>query len=251
MVKRLVSIEDLGNIVVLFTDKTGTLTEGTITSPPRWMPPGRAVGRGPARRAAVQRRDVLRRTVVGGNQLDQALWQAPARPRAGADGARRLAARPFDYQRRLASVLVEDADGERAVIVKGAPETVLARCSDVTPRRRPCRRSVRRRQPGDRRRHSRRATPREPDRRRRARPRPSPASSFVDRPKADAHEALDRLERLDVRSRSSPATTTVSPQKVCADIGLDLGGTLTGAELDPLDDASLPPRCRRRRPSRA
>ena len=31
VVKRLVSIEDLGNIVVLFTDKTGTLTEGTIT----------------------------------------------------------------------------------------------------------------------------------------------------------------------------------------------------------------------------
>ena len=31
VVKRLVSIEDLGNIVVLFTDKTGTPTEGHIT----------------------------------------------------------------------------------------------------------------------------------------------------------------------------------------------------------------------------
>ncbi len=31
LVKRLVTIEDLGNIEVLFTDKTGTLTEGTIT----------------------------------------------------------------------------------------------------------------------------------------------------------------------------------------------------------------------------
>ena len=31
LVKRLVSIEDLGNIEVLFTDKTGTLTEGAIT----------------------------------------------------------------------------------------------------------------------------------------------------------------------------------------------------------------------------
>jgi Mg2+-importing ATPase len=30
VVKRLVSIEDLGNITVLFTDKTGTLTEGHI-----------------------------------------------------------------------------------------------------------------------------------------------------------------------------------------------------------------------------
>jgi Mg2+-importing ATPase len=30
-VKRLVAIEDLGNIEILFTDKTGTLTEGAIT----------------------------------------------------------------------------------------------------------------------------------------------------------------------------------------------------------------------------
>ena len=31
LVKRLVTIEDLGNIEILFTDKTGTLTEGSIT----------------------------------------------------------------------------------------------------------------------------------------------------------------------------------------------------------------------------
>ena len=31
LVKRLVSIEDLGNITLLFTDKTGTLTDGRIT----------------------------------------------------------------------------------------------------------------------------------------------------------------------------------------------------------------------------
>ena len=31
LVKRLVAIEDLGNIEILFTDKTGTLTEGVIT----------------------------------------------------------------------------------------------------------------------------------------------------------------------------------------------------------------------------
>jgi P-type E1-E2 ATPase len=30
LVKRLAAIEDLGNIEVLFTDKTGTLTQGTI-----------------------------------------------------------------------------------------------------------------------------------------------------------------------------------------------------------------------------
>jgi P-type Mg2+ transporter len=46
LVKRLVTIEDLGNIEVLFTDKTGTLTEGAISfdqasTPPTSQPGGR------------------------------------------------------------------------------------------------------------------------------------------------------------------------------------------------------------------
>ena len=43
LVKRLVTIEDLGNIEVLFTDKTGTLTEGAITFD-RGVGPGRTTG---------------------------------------------------------------------------------------------------------------------------------------------------------------------------------------------------------------
>jgi hypothetical protein len=56
--------------------------------------------------------------VIGGNQLDRALWQAPGAWETGAAGARRLAALPFDYQRRLASVLVEGADGVSQIFVK-------------------------------------------------------------------------------------------------------------------------------------
>jgi magnesium-transporting ATPase (P-type) len=66
--------------------------------------------------------------VVGGNPLDQALWEAPEASTLGLDGFRRLAVRPFDYQCRVASVLVEDANRRRMLIVKGAPELVLSRC---------------------------------------------------------------------------------------------------------------------------
>ena len=147
VVKRLVSIEDLGDVDVLFTDKTGTLTEGTSHS--RGCGCRRRSSRsGAARGAAVQRRDPLRRAVVGGNPLDQTLWDAPGAHSSGVDSARRLAALPFDYQRRLASVLIEQ-DGGRQVIVKGAPETVLARCTErrLRRRRRHARRPGRRRQP--------------------------------------------------------------------------------------------------------
>ncbi len=77
VVKRLVSIEDLGNIVVLFTDKTGTLTEGRITFAAALDAAGR-------RSDAVLRAGLLCNDatlsdgrVIGGNQLDQALWEAP------------------------------------------------------------------------------------------------------------------------------------------------------------------------------
>ena len=73
LVKRLVSIEDLGNIVVLFTDKTGTLTEGAITYAGVAGRRGQGLRRGAPGRVAVQRGDVLRGR-VGRRQ--------PARPSA-------------------------------------------------------------------------------------------------------------------------------------------------------------------------
>ena len=118
---------------MLFTDKTGTLTEGQITFAAALDADGRPSD-------AVLRAGLLCNDatfsdghVIGGNQLDQALWDAPGARATGVDSARRLAALPFDYQRRLASVLVEQ-DGGRQVIVKGAPETVLARCANVAAR---------------------------------------------------------------------------------------------------------------------
>ena len=113
VVKRLVSIEDLGNIVVLFTDKTGSLTEAHITfaaAPDADGQPSDAV-----LRAGLLCNDATLSDghVIGGNQLDQALWDAPDARASGVDNARRLAALPFDYQRRLASVLIEQDGGGR------------------------------------------------------------------------------------------------------------------------------------------
>ena len=46
-------------------------------------------------------------------------------------GVRRLAEAPFDYDRKLMSVLVEDSSGQRRIITKGAPEAVLSGCREV------------------------------------------------------------------------------------------------------------------------
>ena len=240
VVKRLVSIEDLGNIVVLFTDKTGTLTEGTITFGAALDAAGRPSDA--VLRAGLICNDATLSNghVIGGNQLDQALCAAPGADRAGIEGARRLAALPFDYQRRLASVLIEGADGERQIVVKGAPETVLARCTGVLPEAQ----AVLERQfaagsrviavatrAGDGRRTLNADDEHDLDL--------TGFLTFIDRPKADAGDALDRLQRLDVSVKVITGDNDRVAQKVCADIGLTVDGTLTGSQLDQLDDAQL------------
>jgi Cation transport ATPase (P-type) len=155
VVKRLVAIEDLGNVEVLCTDKTGTLTQGRIRFDAALYMAG-------ASSAEVLRLGLLCNEavveggrVVAGNPLDEALWEAAlgsngpggvagaGAGRGSADGvdplggARRLALVPFDYDRQLASVLVAEPDSRCRVVTKGAPEAVLARCSKLPAAARP------------------------------------------------------------------------------------------------------------------
>ena len=80
LVKRLVCIEDLGDIDVLVTDKTGTLTEGRISlSTPSTRPV-----RTPTRccvRVCWPPMSTAASGGVSANALDAALWDAPT-PRA-------------------------------------------------------------------------------------------------------------------------------------------------------------------------
>ena len=239
VVKRLVSIEDLGNIVVLFTDKTGTLTKGHITYAGALDADGRPSDA--VLRAGLLCNDATLSDgyVIGGNQLDQALWDAPGACGTGVESARRLAALPFDYQRRLASVLVEK-DGRRQVIVKGAPETVLARCMNVAPGAQPV--LDRQFAAGSRviavatRGADGRATLGIEDEHELEL---AGFLTFLDRPKSDAQQALERLERLDVRVKLITGDNDRVAQKVGTDIGLAVDGTLTGSQLDQLNDTQL------------
>ena len=80
LVKRLVCVEDLGNTQVLFTDKTGTLTEGRLTLRAALAPDGTPADRPLLLGLLANEATVTDGTAVGGNQLDAALWRSPARP---------------------------------------------------------------------------------------------------------------------------------------------------------------------------
>jgi Mg2+-importing ATPase len=63
--------------------------------------------------------------------------------------------------------------------------------------------------------------------------------SFVDRPKADAGAAIAELHRLGIAVKIITGDNGVVASKVCRDIGLAVGGSLSGAEIALLDDDGL------------
>ena len=118
-------IWDLGDVDVLFTDKTGTLTEGSLRFMRSAGPDGVANDEPLLLGLLCNEAVVENGHAAGGNPLDIALWDSPAA--AGQQAAlaryRRLATLPFDHERRAVSVLPEDDRGHHMIITKGAPPT--------------------------------------------------------------------------------------------------------------------------------
>jgi Mg2+-importing ATPase len=138
VVKRLVSIEDFGNMDVLCTDKTGTLTEGKIVLKDYF-----SLGEDKDLRilsySLLCNSAVVEENIMG-TQMDVAIWEY-----AKENGAReslkdytKVDDIPFDYQRRMMSVVVKK-DKDFILITKGAPESVLAKCkyAEIKGKRKP------------------------------------------------------------------------------------------------------------------
>ena len=133
IVKHLEAMQNFGSIDVLCSDKTGTLTSGEMALDEHLDPFGT-----PSERVFLLAfLNSLHETGVS-NPLDQAIKQR--RSSNPLDAAvlqhdhpdihayRKIDEIPFDFERRRVSIVVEH-EGERLLITKGAPESVLPVCS--------------------------------------------------------------------------------------------------------------------------
>ena len=238
VVKRLVAIEDLGNVEVLFTDKTGTLTEGRIAFEQALDAGGRPKPEVLTLGLVANEATLEDGAVVGGNELDRALWEAPA-AHAGAAGWLRVAEAPFDHERQVCSVLADGPRG-RMLVAKGAPEAILARCADVPDgaqivldrlfaagSRVVAVATV----AADRLTTLTPADERDLDLR--------GFLCFADPPKTDAARSLERLSELGVTVKLVTGDNGRVAEKVCADLRMPSLGTLTGPDLEALSDSEL------------
>ncbi len=239
IVRHLVAVEDLGDVEILFTDKTGTLTTGEIRLEEVAGPPQHGQGE----------REVLVWTAawllagthpLAANPLDAVL---AADPRVQAAATERDAWQvrdelPFSYERRWAAVALLAPGGEGWVVVKGAAEEVLRRCTSGqgwgpawrSAAERALRAMLERGErvlgvavrPDD------------------GRPLLEQAQErlalvgflgFSDPPKPEATAALARLASLGVTVKVLTGDHPAVALRVCERLGIPVAGVVTGAEL--------------------
>ncbi len=142
VVKRLSAVETLGSTSVICTDKTGTLTQNRMRLQAAWTP-GHGAEAGPwttgLAEAMAECTTVTRdeRGDLHGDPTEVALVAGAAALGGAPDLARRDERRTalfrFDPRLRLMSTLVRPEPGgdHFRLVVKGAPESVLARTTDA------------------------------------------------------------------------------------------------------------------------
>ncbi len=133
LVKRLVGIETAGCVSVLMTDKTGTLTTGEMAVERVVTCDCVARSLGDLRKTpAVRKRIVaaasLCRGEGAGNATDRAISAFVGGARVPGVPEGRI---PFDSSKKYAAALARDPGGSE-VLIRGAPEYILPRCSSMT-----------------------------------------------------------------------------------------------------------------------
>jgi Mg2+-importing ATPase len=248
IVKRLNAIQNLGAMDILCTDKTGTLTQDRVILE-RYCD----VAGEPTDRVLVLAylnshfqtglKNVLDRAVLEHEHLHAEIkvpdW-------------RKIDELPFDFTRRLMSVVVETPQGDHRLICKGAPEVVIARCArfelngDVSPIEQ---------MPSDlRQEHD--ALARQGFRvlalaTRDFEPRHVYSKddeheltlagyvAFLDPPKETARDALDGLLARGVAVKILTGDNDLVSRKICRDVGIPTEHVLLGSQVEKMSDGDL------------
>jgi len=126
IVKEFVSIEDLGNMEVLCTDKTGTLTEGKISVSSYKNIKGENDKR--VMELALICNSGFTHGHTSPDSIDRAIINFAKEKNIEISGSpKKISEIPFNFENRFMSMVVE-WNGKKITICKGSPESVIAKC---------------------------------------------------------------------------------------------------------------------------
>lgn len=247
IVKRLSSIQNLGSMDVLCTDKTGTLTEAKIRLQQHIDPNGNSSTR-VLKLAYLNSffetglKSPLDEAILDHENIDVSTWI-------------KIDEVPFDFERRRVSVLLEEGS-RRILVVKGAPEEIIGLCTSYeTQNSKTC-------APLDKvAREQIHATYADLEREGfrvlgiawRDVPLNHPHAvigdeaelvfagfaGFLDPPKESASAALSALKESGVTVKIVTGDSELVTQHVCAQLNIPVTGVLTGKEIAQMDDSAL------------
>ncbi|HHY46977.1 MAG TPA: magnesium-translocating P-type ATPase [Firmicutes bacterium] len=245
IVKRLHSIQNLGSMDVLCTDKTGTLTEGKLVLHSHIDVNGQTCEQ-TFRLARLN--SVFQASLR--NPMDAAI---AAHEESGFDGYTKVDEIPFDFVRKRMSVVVEK-NKERILITKGAPESVLEVCKymelngqtlELSPERKKLARD--------------RFTELSRDGYRALAVAYRPVGNnrtvysvadeselifvgyvtFIDPPKESAAKSVEELNNLGVKVKILTGDNELVSKRICERVGLEVHGVVMGQDIDSMDDEEL------------
>jgi len=123
IVKRLNAIQNFGAMDVLCTDKTGTLTMDTVILERHCDVQGNE-----SDRVLVDAMLISLLQTGLKSTLDQAILRHQEdHSEVSLTGYRKADEMPFDFSRKIMSIVVDEPDGRRRLLAKGAPEEILRR----------------------------------------------------------------------------------------------------------------------------
>jgi Mg2+-importing ATPase len=231
IVKELVTIEDLGNMEILCTDKTGTLTEGKILLNTYENAKGEK-DNSVLDLALICNSAVVHKEVFG-DAIDKAIWQY-ARSLNYQIGLpfTKVSEEPFNYEKRLASVVIQ-SNKEQSIVYKGSPEAILNSCKISENEKTRVLRLL-----TDMRKDGMRVIAL-------ARGKDSNHMifqgyiSFSDTPKKDLGVILKQFKTLGVQVKIITGDSELVTEKICKEVGFEISGILLGEDLEKMSEEEL------------
>ena len=246
IVKRLNSIQNFGAMDVLCTDKTGTITLNEVVLEQHVDLDGR------------EDEEVMVMAYINAyhqtglkNLLDKAILK---HEKIAVHQFKKMDEIPFDFQRRIMSVVVEE-NGEHLLVAKGAPEDIIKRCKyyDIGGKSSHIDEKVQAKYKATYDHLSSQgfrvlsiAFKKFTNDKKGAYGKEDETElvfrgfvAFLDPPKPSARKAIEGLRKLGISMKILTGDNELVTRKICSEVGLEIHGVISGSELDVMTDTEL------------